>query len=53
MAEIVVGWMSMTPLDESKTDGVEEAINKMTEEKIHTHVDIQWYDPNTYAQQIP
>ncbi len=53
MAEIVVGWMSMTPLDNTKTDGVEEAINQITEEKINTHVDIQWYDPNTYAKQIP
>ncbi len=53
MAEITVGWMAMTVLDSSQTDAVEEAINAITEEKIHTHVDLQFYDPNTYATQIP
>lgn len=53
MAEIVVGWMAFSPLDDSKTDAVEEAINEITEAEINTHVDIQWYDPNTYATQIP
>ncbi|MCI8894770.1 MAG: extracellular solute-binding protein [Lachnospiraceae bacterium] len=53
MAEITVGWMTMAVLDSSATDAVEDAINAITEEKINTHVDIQFFDPNTYATQIP
>lgn len=45
--------MAFSPLDESKTDAVEEAINAITEAEINTHVDIQWYAPDPYAKQIP
>jgi putative aldouronate transport system substrate-binding protein len=53
MADIVVSWMTFGPMDASKTDAVEEALNKITEEKINTHVDLQFFDPNTYATQVP
>lgn len=53
MTDIVVAQMCFSPLDASATDAVEEAINKITEEKINVHVDIQWFDATTYATQIP
>lgn len=53
MEEIVVAWMSFSPMDDSKTDAVEEAVNQVTEAEINTHVDIMWFDPNTYGTQIP
>lgn len=53
MADITVSWMTLGTTDASQTDAVEEAINAITEKKINTHVDIQFYDPNTYATQIP
>lgn len=53
MSEIVVGWMSFAPLDEKQTAAVVEAVNAITEKEINTHVDIQFYAPDTYATQIP
>lgn len=53
MAEIVVAWLTMAPMDESQTDAVEDAINKITEKEINTHVDIQFYATDSYPTQIP
>lgn len=53
MAEITVSWMTTVPTDASQTDDVEKAINEITEKEINTHVDIQWFDPPTYATQVP
>jgi putative aldouronate transport system substrate-binding protein len=52
-AKIVVGLMALKPMDSSKTDEVEAAINKITEKKINAQVDLQWYDAATYGTQIP
>lgn len=53
MADIKVSWMTLGPTTPAQTDAVVEAINKITEKKINTHVEINFYDPNTYATQIP
>ncbi len=53
MAEIVVAWLSFSPLSTDATDAVQEAINQITEKEINTHVNIHWYDPNTYSTQVP
>jgi putative aldouronate transport system substrate-binding protein len=53
MKKIVVGWMTLAPMDSKQTDAVEKAVNEIAEKKIGTHVDIQFYDPKTYGTQIP
>lgn len=51
--EITIALMCLSPMDESATDHVEEAINEQLEEKVNVHADIKWFDPNTYATQVP
>lgn len=53
MNTIEVAFLSMSPLDDSNTAAVIDAINKITEEKINVHVNIKWYAPNTYLTQVP
>lgn len=53
MAEINVSWMTMMSTDGSQTDAVVEAINEITEKEINTHVNIQFFEPSTYATQVP
>ena len=51
--EITVAFMSMAPMDDNNTKDVVAAVNKITEDKINVRVNIKWYDPNSYATQIP
>ncbi|MCM8709942.1 ABC transporter substrate-binding protein [Clostridium sp. SYSU_GA19001] len=51
--KIVVALMTLRPMDSSKTDEVEAAINKIAQKKINVIADIHWYDAATYGTQIP
>ena len=51
--EINVSWLVTMPLDPATTDPLVEAINEITEEEIGVHVNMPFYDPGTYATQIP
>lgn len=53
MAEITVALMAMSPKDDSAVADVIAAVNEITESEINVHVDLKWYDPNTYATQVP
>lgn len=53
ITDIKVAFMSLSPMDDNNTKDVVDAINKITEEKIKVHVDIKWYDPSTFATQVP
>jgi len=51
--EINVSWLVTAPLTPEVTDPIVEAINEITEEEIGVHVNMTFYDPGTYATQVP
>lgn len=51
--EITVALMCFEPMDESETEHVEEALNEQLLEKVNVQADFMWFDPGTYASQIP
>ena len=52
MADITVALLSLSALDTSVTDAVEEKINEITEKEINVHVDLQWNDAGTYDSAV-
>ena len=51
--EINISWLTTMTLDHAATDPIVEAINAITEPEAGVHVNIVFYDPGTYATQIP
>ena len=51
--EINVSWLVTSPMTPEITDPIVEAINEIAEEEAGVHVNITFYDPGTYATQVP